>query len=113
MILSGTNGAVYATLPKATKAYFDYINDTQGGVCGRKIVYKYEDNFDDGARGLETVRRLVEQDKVFAMVGSLSDVAHPGHLGVPERERGARCLRVRRRRPLRRRPLAATPGPSR
>jgi ABC-type branched-subunit amino acid transport system substrate-binding protein len=77
VILSGTNGAVYATVPKATKAYFDYINDTQGGVCGRKIVYQYEDNFDDGARGLETVRRLVEQDKVFAMVGALSEVAHP------------------------------------
>ena len=77
VILSGTNGAVYATLPKATKAYFDYINDTQGGVCGRKIVYKYEDNFDEGPRGLETTRRLMEQDKVFAMVGSLSEVAHP------------------------------------
>jgi branched-chain amino acid transport system substrate-binding protein len=77
VILSGTNGAVYATLPKAIKAYFDYINDTQGGVCGRKIVYQYEDNFDEGPRGLETVRRLVEQDKVFAMVGGLSEVAHP------------------------------------
>jgi ABC-type branched-subunit amino acid transport system substrate-binding protein len=77
VILSGTNGAVYATVPKATKAYFDYINDTQGGVCGRKIVYQYEDNFDDGARGLETTRRLVEQDKVFAMVGGLSEIAHP------------------------------------
>ena len=77
VILSGTNGAVYATLPKATKAYFDYINDAQGGVCGRKIVYKYEDNFDDGARGLETTRRLVEQDKVFAMLGALSEIAHP------------------------------------
>jgi len=76
VILSGTNGAVYATLPGATKAYFDYINDTQDGVCGRKIVYKYEDNFDEGAKGLEAARRLVEQDKVFAMVGSLSEIAH-------------------------------------
>jgi len=77
-ILSGTMGAVYATLPKATKAYFDYINDTQGGVCGRKIVYKVEDNFDDPARALEAARKLVEQDKVFAMVGSLGDGPHPG-----------------------------------
>ena len=77
VILSGTNGAVYATLPKAIKAYFDYVNDTQGGVCGRKIVYQYEDNFDEGPRGLETVRRLVEQDKVFAMLGALSEIAHP------------------------------------
>jgi branched-chain amino acid transport system substrate-binding protein len=77
-ILSGTLGAVYATVPKATKAYFDYINDTQGGVCGRKIVYKIEDNGDDPAKALEAARKLVEQDKVFAMVGSLGDGPHPG-----------------------------------
>jgi branched-chain amino acid transport system substrate-binding protein len=77
-ILSGTLGAVYATVPNATKAYFDYVNDTQGGVCGRKIVYKVEDNHDDPARALEAARKLAEQDKVFAMVGSLGDGPHPG-----------------------------------
>jgi len=75
--LSGAFGAVYATIPQATGAYFNYINDTQGGVCGRKIVYKVEDNADDPAKGTEVVRKLVEQDKVFAMVGSLGDSAHP------------------------------------
>jgi branched-chain amino acid transport system substrate-binding protein len=74
-ILSGTNGAIYSQLPKAINAYFEYIND-QSGVCGRKIVFKYEDNYDEGAKGLEAARRLVEQDKVFAMVGSLSEIAH-------------------------------------
>jgi len=77
VILSGTMGAVYATIPKASAAYFNYINDTQGGVCGRKIVYQYEDNFDDPARAVEVARKLVEQDKVFAMVGSLGDAPHP------------------------------------
>jgi branched-chain amino acid transport system substrate-binding protein len=75
--LSGAFGAVYATIPQATGAYFKYVNDTQGGVCGRKIVYKVEDNGDDPAKGTEVVRKLVEQDKVFAMVGSLGDSAHP------------------------------------
>jgi len=28
--LSGALAAVYATIPQATQAYFDYINDTQG-----------------------------------------------------------------------------------
>ncbi|MDP2949932.1 MAG: ABC transporter substrate-binding protein [Chloroflexota bacterium] len=77
VILSGTFGAVYATLPKSTNAYFNYINDTEGGVCGRKIVYKMEDNRDDPAVALEVARKLVEQDKVFAMVGSLGDTPHP------------------------------------
>ena len=76
-ILSGAMGAVYKTITDATRAYFDYVNDTQGGVCGRKIVYKIEDNQDDPAKGLEAVRKLVEQDKVFAIVGSLGDSPHP------------------------------------
>ncbi len=75
--LSGALGAVYATIPKATEAYFKYINDTQGGVCGRKIVYMVEDNNDDPAKAMEVVRKLVEQDEVFAMVGSLGDEPHP------------------------------------
>jgi ABC-type branched-subunit amino acid transport system substrate-binding protein len=89
-ILSGSFGAIYATIPKATTAYFNYINDTQGGVCGRKIIYRYEDNFDDPARAKETARKLVEQDKVFAMVGSTGDGPHPGsweylnEKGVPD-----------------------------
>jgi branched-chain amino acid transport system substrate-binding protein len=90
VILSGDLGAVFATVPKATAAYFKYVNETQGGVCGRKIVYKYEDNFDDPSRAVEVARKLVEQDKVFAMVGSLGDAPHPAsweylnEKGVPD-----------------------------
>ena len=89
-ILSGTFAAVYATIPKASTAYFNYVNDTQGGVCGRKIIYQYEDNFDDPARALEAARKLVEQARVFAMVGSTGDGPHPGsweylnEKGVPD-----------------------------
>ena len=89
-ILSGTMGAVYATIPQAVSTYFDYINETEGGVCGRKIVYKVEDNLDDPARALEAARRLVEQDKVFAVVSSGGDAGHAGsweylnEKGVPD-----------------------------
>jgi ABC-type branched-subunit amino acid transport system substrate-binding protein len=76
--LAGAMGAVYATIPQATKAYFDYINDTQGGVCGREIVYKMADNQMDPAKAAEAVRKLVDSDKVFAIVGSLGDVPHGG-----------------------------------
>ncbi len=75
-ILSGAMAAVYATIPQTIETYFDYVNETQGGVCGRKIVYKVEDNQDDPARAIEAVRKLVEQDKVFAIVGSLGDAPH-------------------------------------
>ncbi len=75
-LLSGTQGVVYSTIPQAAEAYFNYINDTQGGVCGRKIVYRVEDNEDDAVKGLEVVRKLVEQDKVFAMVGNMGGTSH-------------------------------------
>jgi branched-chain amino acid transport system substrate-binding protein len=75
--LTGASAAVYATIPQTTKAYFSYINETQGGVCGREIVYKVEDSQDSPAKAVEVVRKLVEHDKVFAIVGSLADGPHP------------------------------------
>jgi len=88
--LAGAYGAVYSMIPKASEAYFNFINETQGGVCGRKIVYKVEDNGSDPAKALEVARKLVEQDKVFAMVGSVDDLPHEGNWdylnekGVPD-----------------------------
>jgi branched-chain amino acid transport system substrate-binding protein len=73
LILGGVFGAAFRMIPDATTAYFKYINDTQGGVCGREIVYKMEDNNNDAAQGLEAARKLIERDQVFAMVGNLGD----------------------------------------
>jgi branched-chain amino acid transport system substrate-binding protein len=73
LILGGVFGAAFRMIPDATEAYFKYINDTEGGVCGREIVYKMEDNNNDPAQGLEAVRKLIERDEVFALVGSLGD----------------------------------------
>jgi branched-chain amino acid transport system substrate-binding protein len=76
--LSGAYGAVYAMIPKAQEAYYKYFNETQGGVCGRKIVFKVEDNAYDPAKALEVTKKLVEGDKVFAIVGALGDHPHNG-----------------------------------
>jgi branched-chain amino acid transport system substrate-binding protein len=68
--LTGTAGAVYGILDRAMRAYFEYVNEEKGGVCGRKIVLK---TYDDGGTeegALEAVRKLVEEDKVFAIVTS-------------------------------------------
>jgi branched-chain amino acid transport system substrate-binding protein len=89
-ILSGGLGAVYATIPQAAEAYFKYINDSEGGVCGRKIVYRLEDNYDDPARAVEAARKLVEGDKVFALVCNGGDAPHAAsweylnQMGVPD-----------------------------
>jgi branched-chain amino acid transport system substrate-binding protein len=74
--LTGTYGAVYAPLIQALEAYFEYVNVEQGGVCGREIVLKLEDHQYDPAKALEAVRKLVERDKVFAIVAGVGTVPH-------------------------------------
>ena len=66
----------YAPVPVAMKAYFSYINDRKGpdgerGVGGRQIVFKVYDDGYNPASSVQLTRRLVEQDKVFAVVGSV------------------------------------------
>jgi branched-chain amino acid transport system substrate-binding protein len=68
--------SLYATIPPAMKAYFSYINSRKGpdgrrGVYGRQIVFKYYDDGYNPANSVQLTRKLVEEDKVFAVVGSL------------------------------------------
>lgn len=67
--LSGPASAFGAVGPGA-KAYFAYVN-SKGGVNGRKIDYRYYDDGYDPARTVQQTRRLVEQDKVFAVFNSV------------------------------------------
>jgi branched-chain amino acid transport system substrate-binding protein len=68
--LSGA-ASLYGAIPVAEKAYFDYVNDTRGGVNGRKINFKYVDDGYDASQTVPAIRQLVEQDKVFAIVNAL------------------------------------------
>jgi branched-chain amino acid transport system substrate-binding protein len=74
--LTGTYGAVYGPLIKSLQAYFRYVNAEQGGVCGREIVFKAEDDNYDPSGAVEAVRKLLERDKVFAIVAGLGTPAH-------------------------------------
>jgi len=62
--------SLYKTIPVAEKAYFDYIND-HGGVNGRKIDFTILDDAYDPSKTVSLTQQLVEQDKVFAVFGSL------------------------------------------
>ena len=67
----------YAGVLIGAKAYFDHVN-ARGGVHGRKIEYRYLDDGYDPSRTVQAVRRLVQQDNVFAlfnMVGTEQNVA--------------------------------------
>ena len=67
--LSGQASAFGVVGPSAA-AYFAYVND-HGGVNGRKIKYVYRDDGYDTSRTIEETRRLVQQDKVFAIFNSV------------------------------------------
>lgn len=73
--LSQSPAAAYAPIAFGMRAYFDYIND-QGGVHGRKITFLIEDDHYNPPDALEAVRKLVEQDKVFAIVAGLGENTH-------------------------------------
>ena len=73
--LSGP-ASLYATIPVAMKAYFSYINARRGpdgkrGVYGRQIIWNYKDDGYTPPNSVTLTRQLVEQDNVFAVVGSL------------------------------------------
>jgi branched-chain amino acid transport system substrate-binding protein len=68
--------SLYAVIPPSMKAYFSYVNSRKGpdgkrGVYGRQIVFKYYDDGYNPANSVQLTRKLVEEDKVFAVVGSL------------------------------------------
>jgi branched-chain amino acid transport system substrate-binding protein len=62
--------SAYGTIGASAKAYFDWLN-AKGGVNGRKIDFVALDDGYEPARALQNAKRLVEQDKVFAMFNTL------------------------------------------
>jgi branched-chain amino acid transport system substrate-binding protein len=63
--------ALYKTIPAAEQAFYAYVNAKYHGVHGRKIK---DITLDDGYNPAQTVpdvKQLVEQNHVFAIVGSL------------------------------------------
>ncbi len=65
---SGTSAKLGEELLAGMQAYFDYTNE-QGGVNGRKIALKvYDDGYNPGP-AIENTLKLINQDKVFALMG--------------------------------------------
>ena len=64
--LSGVNGPLGVESRDGGLAYFEYINK-RGGIHGRKIVLKTVDDGYVPARTAANVRKLIDEDKVFAL----------------------------------------------
>jgi branched-chain amino acid transport system substrate-binding protein len=73
--LSQSPAAAYSVIMDGMRAYFDYVN-SKGGVYGRQIKLLVGDDHYNPADTLEVVRKLVEQDHIFAMIGCLGESTH-------------------------------------
>ena len=63
--------AAYGTIGRTISAYFKMLNETQGGINGRKINFiSYDDGYSP-PKTIEMARRLVERDKVLFIFQSL------------------------------------------
>jgi ABC-type branched-subunit amino acid transport system substrate-binding protein len=63
-------GSLYGVLGRVGEAYFQMIND-KGGLNGRKIKFLTLDDAYSAPKCVEATRRLVEQEEVLALFGSL------------------------------------------
>ena len=76
--LTGPAAPGYSEIAPAANAYFQYVN-AHGGIFGRKITYEYLDDGYNPANTSSQTRKLVLQDKVFAIFNALGT---PTHLAV-------------------------------
>ncbi|MBO9449643.1 ABC transporter substrate-binding protein [Tropicibacter sp. R16_0] len=68
--LSGVFAAVGVPATEGANVYFDKVN-AAGGVHGRKITFIVEDNGYQMPRAMQGYNKLLNRDKVFAMLQSL------------------------------------------
>lgn len=76
--LTGPAAPGYSEISAASNAYFQYLN-ANGGSFGRKITYDYLDDGYNPTNTASQTRKLVLQDKVFAIFSALGT---PTHLAV-------------------------------
>jgi ABC-type branched-subunit amino acid transport system substrate-binding protein len=62
--------SAYGVIGKTLSAYFDKVN-AEGGINGRRIRFISYDDAYNPAKTVELVRKLVEQDRVLLMFGSV------------------------------------------
>ena len=71
--VSGAYASVGLPFLAAIEAYFEVVN-SEGGIDGRKITFLHEDDEFDPQKGRAYLQQMVEDEKVFAIVG---------HFGTP------------------------------
>ena len=88
--MTGSASPGYNKIPGAMKAYFDYVN-SNGGINGRKITLKVEDDQYVPTQAVAKTNKLILQDKVMALISPLGTAnnkavaaaVNPARRGVP------------------------------
>jgi ABC-type branched-subunit amino acid transport system substrate-binding protein len=94
--LSSALSTGLAEIAPAEAAYFAYVNDN-GGVYGRKIVFKVLDDGGDANQAASVVHQLVQNDGAFAMFNAAGTATHLAVLGylngqaIPDLFVGSSC----------------------
>ncbi|WP_380686597.1 ABC transporter substrate-binding protein [Salinisphaera aquimarina] len=72
--------AIYDQVREGIESYFNYVNE-QGGVKGHKLkLIAYDDQYQP-SKTVKLARRLVEEDKVFAILG---DIGTPTNTAIKD-----------------------------
>ena len=66
--ISGPASALGTRMNQGIRAYFEYINSA-GGVNGRKLDLRLADDGYEATRTAENTKKLIEKEKVFALIG--------------------------------------------
>ena len=89
----------YAPIPVGMKVFFQYLNGHKGsdgkkGVHGRRVEWVYYDDGYSPPNTVQQTRKLVEENKVFALFGSFNETAGvEDHDISPQHANEATCLK--------------------
>jgi ABC-type branched-subunit amino acid transport system substrate-binding protein len=100
-VFSGPAAQLGIQMRNGIKSYLDHVN-AQGGVHGRRIELVTEDDFYEQARAAAASKKLIEEHKVFALLGYVGTPTGVAHLPVINQAKvplvgmftGAEVLRV-------------------
>lgn len=100
-VFSGPAAQLGIQMRNGVKAYLDYVNE-KGGVHGRKLQLVTEDDYYEASRAPAASKKLIEEHKVFALLGYVGTPTGAAHLPVVTQAKvplvgmftGAEILRV-------------------
>ncbi len=100
-VFSGPAAQLGIQMRNGIRAYFNHVNE-KGGVHGRRLELVTEDDFYEASRAPAASRKLIEEHKVFALLGYVGTPTGVVHLPVVTQAKvplvgmftGAEALRV-------------------